>query len=313
LVFTINVIFALQIEYTWVMNLISKVIHGLIIVLVAGCMGSRQIAELTSMSEVAYQNGDYEKALELAEQIILEVGEKGRTAEGNIYAIAGKSAYQLEAYDKSLDYLIKARQSGYADEAIYVYLSDNYNRIDNLSKEIAVLDEYIQRYPEGKEINTIRARLFQTCQESENFELAEQLWHLLEDESTNRVENLEIYLSINQVQQNDQVCDSIASLILEINPDNESSLSWIANKYYWNAENRYQAEMKAYNENKTRKQYAKLLKAFKIVSNDFKQSLDYYTRLYNLNPKPEYAKYLGNIYARLSDEENAKYYHDKAL
>jgi len=55
------------------------------------------------------------------------------------------------------------------------------------------------------------------------------------------------------------------------------------------------------------------LKAFKIVTVDFKQSLDYYSRLYNLYPKPEYAKYLGNIYARLNDEKNAKYYHDKAL
>lgn len=69
----------------------------------------------------------------------------------------------------------------------------------------------------------------------------------------------------------------------------------MAHKYYWKAENRYQAEMKAYNENKTRKQYAELLKAFKIVTNDFKQSLEYYTKLYNLYPKPEYAKYLGNI------------------
>jgi len=295
------------------MNLISKVLPGLIIFLVVGCTGSRQIAEIASLGEVAYQNGEYLKALELAEQIILEVGKKGRTAGGRIYAIAGNSAYQLEAYDKSIDYLIKARQTGYADEALYVCLSDNYNRIDNLSKEIAVLEEYIQKYPEGKEINTIRTRLFQTCMESENFKLAEQLWHLLKDESRNEVDNMEVYLNINQVQHNDQVCDSIALLILETNPDNESSLGWIANKYYWKAENSYQAEMKVYEENKTRKQYARLLKEFKIVTRDFKQSLDYYTRLYNLYPKPEYAKYLGNIYARLSDEKNAKYYHDKAL
>jgi hypothetical protein len=71
--------------------------------------------------------------------------------------------------------------------------------------------------------------------------------------------------------------------------------------------------MKAYEENKTRKQYARLLKAFKIVTVDFKLSLDYYTRLYKLYPRPEYAKYLGNIYARLSDEKNAKYYHNLAL
>ncbi len=71
--------------------------------------------------------------------------------------------------------------------------------------------------------------------------------------------------------------------------------------------------MKAYEANKTRKQYARPLKAFETMTLDFKKSLDYYTRLYRLFHKPENANYLGNIYARLSDEKNAKYYHDKAL
>jgi hypothetical protein len=71
--------------------------------------------------------------------------------------------------------------------------------------------------------------------------------------------------------------------------------------------------MKAYEENKTRRQYDILVKAFKTVTVDFKRSLEYYTRLYNLYPKPEYARFLGNIYARLSDEKNAKYYQGKAM
>jgi hypothetical protein len=265
------------------------------------------------MAKNAYQIADYNVALASAEQIIMKTGDKSRSAEGHIYAIAGKSAYNLEEYDQSRDYLISSREKGYSDEQTIVFQADNYHRIDNLSKEITLLEEYILKYPGGKYINIIRTRLFHACLESENNALALELWPLLDLQSRTEPENLEVYLAINQVLNNDQVCDSIASLILDSNPEHESSLNWYAEKYYWKAENSYQAEMKAYEENKTRKQYAKLLKAFKFVTLDFKQSLDYYTRLYNLYPKPEYAKYLGNIYARLSDEKNAKYYHDKAL
>ena len=295
------------------MKLISKVLPAIIILLITSCMAGRHIAEQANKAEDAYQTGEYTIALESAEQVIMNTVEKGKSAEGNIYAIAGKSAYQLEAYDKSRDYLISAREDGYSDEQTILFQADNYHRIDNLSKEITLLEEYIQKYPGGKYINTIRTRLFQTCLESENFELAQELWPLLDLQSRTETENLEVYLTINQVLTNDQVCDSVANLILDSNPEHESSLNWYAEKYYWKAENSYQAEMKAYEENKTRKQYARLLKAFKIVTLDFKQSLDYYTRLYNLYPKTEYAKYLGNIYARLSDEKNAKYYQDKAL
>ena len=295
------------------MRYISNFISVMIILLISSCTGSRQFAGQTNMAVDAYQTGDYANALEFAEQIIMKTGEKGKSAEGHIYAIAGKSAYQMEAYDQSRDYLISAREQGYSDEQTIVFQADNYHRIDNLSKEITLMEEYIQKYPGGEYLNTVRTRLFQTCLESENFELAQELWTLLDLQSRTETENLEVYLAINQVLNNDQVCDSIANLILDSNPGHESSLNWYAEKYYWKAENSYQAEMKAYEENKTRKQYAKLLKAFKIVTLDFKQSLEYYTRLYSLYPKQEYAKYLGNIYARLSDEENAKYYHDKAL
>lgn len=295
------------------MRFILSSILAMIILLISSCSGSRHFAEQANMAADAYQTGDYTKALASAEQIIVKTGEKGKSAEGYIYAIAGKSAYQLEDYDQSRNYLISAREEGYSDEQTMVFQADNYHRIDNLSKEITLLEEYIQKYPGGKYLNTIRTRLFHTCLESENYALAQELWPLLDLPSKTETENLEVYLAINQVLNNDQVCDSIASLILHSNPEHESSLNWYAEKYYWKAENSYQAEMKAYEENKTRKQYAKLLKEFKIVTLDFKQSLDYYTKLYNLYPKPEYAKYLGNIYARLSDEKNAKFYHNKAL
>ena len=291
----------------------NKILPAIFLILAAGCSVNRHTAEQTGAALAAYEAGDYAKSLASADQIILIMEEKGKPAEGQIYQIAGKSAYRLEAYDQSRDRLDKARNLGKADEESLFFQADNYRRIDNLSREITLLEEYIQKYPVGNYIDEVRTRLFQTCLESENHVLALELWDLLDPQSRKETQNLEIYLSINQVLDNKQVCDSIAQLILDIDRDHESSLKWFASKYYWKAENSYQAEMKAYEKNKTRKQYAILLKAFETVTIDFKKSLDYYTRLYELFPKPEYAKYLGNIYARLSDEKNARYYHDRAM
>jgi Flp pilus assembly protein TadD len=89
-------------------------------------------------------------------------------------------------------------------------------------------------------------------------------------------------------------------------------LNWFAEKYYWKAEKNYQAQMEAYEKNRTRKQYAILLREFKLVSSDFREALNYFSKLYRLYPDPEYARYLGNIYARLNDGQKARYYHGKA-
>jgi hypothetical protein len=86
------------------------------------------------------------------------------------------------------------------------------------------------------------------------------------------------------------------------------ALEWLAEKYYWLAENSYKAEMEAYEKNRTNKQYNQLLKAFETVSANFKTSLTYFKKLYDLDPSGEYATFLSNIYARLDDKEKAEYY-----
>ena len=66
--------------------------------------------------------------------------------------------------------------------------------------------------------------------------------------------------------------------------------------------------MNTYNQNKTLRQYEILVEAFKKDTLDFKESLGYFTRLYEQYPNPDYAKYLGNIYVRLNDKQKARYY-----
>ena len=70
--------------------------------------------------------------------------------------------------------------------------------------------------------------------------------------------------------------------------------------------------MKAYKAKRTNSQYSRLLKALEQVYPDFRKSRDYYLKLYKIDPKKEYANYLGNIFTRLDDKEKAEYYYKKA-
>jgi len=290
---------------------ISATLSGLLLLLMAGCSGGKYV-QITKEGETAYLTGNYATALENMEQIITDRERKGKTADAYIYYMAGISAREIPQYDKTLTYLEKAQQLGYYDELMYVGLSEGYLHIDNLSKEITALETYMKKYPEGVYSASMRAMLFKTCEESENHELADELWPLLEDRYKERTNILEVYLIINQSRKNEELSDSLAQLILAIDGNNELALKRFAEKYYYKAENRYQEEMDAYEKKRTNSQYNKLLKAFKIVTSDFKTSLEYFEKLYKLNPGPQYAAFLGNIYTRLDDEKTAKYYYDRS-
>jgi hypothetical protein len=142
---------------------------------------------------------------------------------------------------------------------MYLYLARNYRDIDNLSKEIGALKEYLEHYPGGNEAGFARSRLLRTCTESGDFELASKLWLDMDSLAREDKDNLETWLELNRMQGKDPVCDSL-------DPDSEPALKWLGQSYFWKAENSYQYQMKTYQENHTRRQYAILLKAFRQVS-----------------------------------------------
>ena len=90
------------------------------------------------------------------------------------------------------------------------------------------------------------------------------------------------------------------------------TLDWISHYYYWKAENSYLTEMKAYKKKRTNKQYAKLLKALKVINSDFKKSRNYFEKLYKISPNKDYAKRLSNVYKRLENKQKAAYYKAKS-
>ena len=289
------------------MKTIAIFLPGLLLLAIIGCSSARYL-EMSRMGETAFLEKDYQKALETAEEVISDLPKKLDPERGRIHALAGNSAFALEQYKKSQDYLERARQLNYSSELVCLNLASIYQRIGNLSKEITILETYNEEYPGGTEINYVREKLYHTYWESWNYDLAVSLWPLLDEQARSDVSNMELFLEINIYLKNDSICEQTAEVILEQNPENEPALTWVAKKYYWQAENRYQTEMTAYDLNKTHSQYAILLEAFKTVTLDFKESLGYFTRLYEQYPNPDYAKYLGNIYVRLNDKQKARYY-----
>ena len=291
----------------------SKIIQGLIIILILqSCVSSLNTTKLSEDAETAYQAGNYEAALIAWEQIIESSEGKGKKAKAHVYVGCGKSALALEQNDKARKYLETAREIEFSSPEMYVSLARVYKNIDNLSKEITALETYREKYPQGEKISTIKARLFETYVESENWDLAIGLWPEIETQAQSNAGLLAGYLIVNNNLENTTICDKLARQILKLEANNITALEYYAEKYFWKAENLYVSEMKAYKKNRTTKQYNKLLKALDKVWPTFRKSRDYFLKLYKIEPKKEYAKYLGKIYTRYDDKQKANYYNKRA-
>ncbi|MCK5633177.1 tetratricopeptide repeat protein, partial [bacterium] len=272
---------------------ISTIIKGLIFILIIqSCTGGLSTTKLSQDGEAAYKAGNYELALSLWEQIIES---KGKKTKAPVYVGAGKSALALDDVDNARYYLEKAKASGYSSPEMYDALAKVYRIVDNLSKEITALEMYSEKIPQGENISSIRARLLKTYVESENWDLGKDLWPELEDQAQSNADLLAGYLIINKNLENNTVCDKLAKQILKLEANNIAVLEYYAEKYFWKAENLYVTEMNAYKKKKTSSQYKKLLKALDVIWPNFKKSRTYFLRLYKIDPKKEYAKYLGKI------------------
>ncbi len=290
----------------------NKIIPILISVLIAvtlfSCDSTKQLAQTQQSAQTAYNNGEYAKALSLWENVINSYKQKGETKKCPVYTDAGMAALKLGQTDKAIDYLKQADYSDFSNENTYLTLADIYRQKDNLSLELVNLETYLARFPEGSETAKAKKRLLALYAESENWEKGETLWKTLTPDQQNDTENMESFLAISSALDNIQIAFELSNKLLKKDPTNEAALSWLAYHYFWKAENLYQKEMKAYEGHKTRKQYAKLLKALDQVSADYKKSLGYGKTLYKSNPTPKTAKLLSRCYNRLDDKKKAAYY-----
>ena len=287
----------------------TKLLQLLTITLIITSCATTQLIE---QGEKAYEQENYSETLQALEQVIESKEKRGRNAKGTVYFKAGKSALKLEQIDKARIYLESAEQNEYESPELYASLAKVYKIIDNLSKEIIALEDYHDNYPQGEKIDEISVRLFETYVESENWDLAVDLWPQIVEQAQSDADLLAGYLIVNKNLENYKTCDNLALQIFELDDENIIALEWYGEKFFREAEELYVSEMKAYKNNRTTSQYKRLLKALDKVYPAFRKARDYFLKLYRINPKPEYANYLGNIYTRLGEEQKANYYYNKA-
>jgi tetratricopeptide (TPR) repeat protein len=281
-------------------------------VILTGCGPARRIAEMHASADQAWELQNYQDALFYYEGIIdLQTG-RGRDVSGRTYYRAGMAAHETGHTRKTTEYLRLSHRSDFATEKSNYILASAYREIDNLSLEISSLEEYSDNYPDGENIDEVQERLFDVYMESNNFEKALDMWPLIESRVSGDPEFMEKYLVLNRELENEDVLEDIANQILALDKDNRTAIEYLAEKYFWQAENRYQQEMKAYEQEKTRAQYRQLLNALDEINLKFRTARDYFERLYANDPNRQYATYLMNIYIRFGDEERAEYYRKRA-
>lgn len=286
-----------------------RIVLGLLVlIMVQACSTTSLVDE----GEAAYKEGNYKTALAKWEQIISETEKQAKLVDSSLYYKAGMAALKLDKKDKARQYFVWADDGGFSSPDMYLALSGMYKSVDNLSLEIEMLENYHSDYPEGKKIDSINVRLFETYMESEQWGKAKNLWPKIEDRAGSDIALLTDYFLLNSKLDNEGERSKTAQRLLKLDEDNITGLEWKAKKFFRKADDLYVKEMKAYEENRTRKQYRQLLKAWDRIWPDFRKSRDLFEKLYELEPKPEYARYLGHIYTRMDKEQKAGYWYKKA-
>jgi len=280
--------------------------------LATSCTVSKQMSQLKTDATLAFEKSDYSAALNAYDSLISLGTSRGKEADGAIYRNAGLAAWEVGQTQKTLDYLERAKELEAANGATYFTLAKAYLKIDNLSREIINLNIYLDSYPSGDEIDGVRCQLFLAYVKSENWDLAVDLWDNLHSDCKDSHNVLIAYLKMVKRSGDTEKVVATAERILKHEPGNTEAMESLAIELFNSAEAAYQSEMKAYQKNRTNKQYRQLLNALEIINADFQRSHDYFERLYKSNPDPRYAQYLGNIYTRFDNKQRADYYYLRA-
>ncbi len=282
----------------------SGIIFLLAILLLAGCSSTKQLGSIKTNAETFGNNGKYEQAVTAWNQYFMQTPVDEIAAAD--FAKAAKAAFRSGQTAQAIAWFDQARYKNYSDPEMYLALAEIFREQDNLSKELSALEYYTEHF--GKNNQEVNARLFALYTQIDDLRKAKSAWNSMGEAGKNNEENLVRFLEVNKKLENDAVSDSVAAEILKIDPNQTDALDWMAKKYYWAGQNRYDREMKKYEQNKTRKQYTILLKELDKVTADFKKALPYLEKLWKQNPGKEYAGYFANIYARFGDEEKADFY-----
>lgn len=293
------------------MNLKSILFKSIFLtaVILTSCSTQKKVVNYDQIADAAYASGDYSTALENYEILLKSWNEQYIQEENPYYDKAGNAALLLQYYDKAAVYLAYSMYNGTASPETYTRLIVYYREIDNFSKEMMTIEGLMEAYPDSEEAKAEHSRLFEMFAETDRWEEAAEEWTKIAGKKSTR--QLELYFDVNRGLGYTEICDSLSVVLLEIDDKNAVALEWEALKYYNRAEERYQSEMTAYEQNKTNRQYLKLLDALETVNADFRRARDIFEELYTQSNEKRFATYLYNIYNRFQDEKKAAYYRER--
>lgn len=275
--------------------------------MLASCSLMKNVSTGIEAAETAEQAGDYAKALQIWEQMIVSDEQNGTAATSKAYDRAGQAALKTADTLTAEKHFKMAVYHRTASAETWSFLSNYYQKQDNLSLEVMALEGLVKNFPDNPKTMEALPGLFSLYVETTQWEKANELWPKMKSVHEDPI-YLSQWLAVNKALDNDEKCDQIADLLLKKEPANIAALEWNAIRYYKKGEERYQREMQAYEKNKTRSQYAKLLKQLELSTADFKKSLKFFESLYSQQNLKRHALYMANIYARFGDEKNAAKY-----
>ncbi len=276
---------------------------------VSSCSTTINTADLQRDAESAYATGEYAKALQQYESLIESWNNSKDNEQNPYYDKAGHAAFALKDYDKANNFFSLSMHYGTATPNTYTELIGYYREINNFSREMMTLEGMVEAFPVEAAATGVHERLFEMYLETDRYEDAAMQAEQIDRKPDEKL--LGQLLQMHSRLGNKTEADAIAGKLLALNGEHIPALEWRAKKFYDKAEARYTAEAEAYERNKTRRQYAKLLEGYEAAGVDYRKARDIYERLYKRNPEKRYAIYLYNIYARFQDEAKAAYYRSR--
>ncbi len=290
------------------MNLKKGKILIILLIAFAGCGTPKVITSYRTIAEQAVAEGNYEAATENWRLFF----EKEQMEEDEInpayYSEAGKMAFRAHQADLAIKWFDQATNLNYSEPGMYLDMAEIYKQKNNLTKELEALKYYRAHYQDQPDIAGVNTRLFGIYASINQREKAIELWPEMSLENKQDENHLNAYFSMQKQLDNESEADSAAQALVAINPKHVEALKWLGTKYYHQAEDRYQREMKAYQKNKTHMQHLKLTQELKKVTAEFQQAAKYFKALWEIDQDPKYATYLVNIYTRFEDSKTADYY-----
>ncbi|QZT36245.1 hypothetical protein K5X82_13320 [Halosquirtibacter xylanolyticus] len=265
------------------------------------------IAGLQKKYTSSLEQGDYQAALDYAEALMAEQGKDNKDVPAETYLMAGKSALKLKQTDKALKNLALAYSLGSSDAEMLSDLALIYKQKGEMSKEMRVLND-LMKQTDSEYAKALNERYFMINVEAELYDKADTLWQTQTPAFKESKEGLTAYLMICYKLRKSNEVSATAKKLVKLDPTNYLARRTLAIDVYYIADDHYKKAMATYNKNKTRRNYAILLKELIKSGKNYRYALSKLKAVYKIQKEKHLALYISNVYARLNDKKMMAYY-----